>query len=830
MEQIESDRVHCAELNMATTTNTGAGGGIRRWTLVLWLAWWASGGSPVFATAGTPTATTESRDEYSSHGHFGFWISGGLVVLGLAGGVLAAMLEQRHRLRRAQQQLEALGAELNSRRHRIGWLETELERQRQAMDSLRDSERWSRTLTEQLPVGVFLTNAQGECRYVNDRWRQLAGLTTQQVFDLGWTCALHPEDQESVLRAWRQAVATGSELVVEHRFRTPSGQETWLTTRATPLRDRAGGITGYLGAHTDIAELKRVEETLRASEARFRGYFELPLIGIALTGPDRRWLEVNDRLCEMLGYPRSQLLQMSWAELTHPEDLATEVAQFERVLSRRIDGYSIEKRFVRQDGEVLHVSVSSRCLRRANSAVNYFVTVVQDITERKQTEERIQHLAQYDTLTGLPNRALLIDRLQQEVLRAGRTHHLVGILTIDLDLFKRINDTLGHMVGDQLLREVAARLQRCVREGDTVSRQGGDEFAVLLPDLASGDEASVTAQRILGAVAEPYRLDDNELHASCSVGISLYPRDGRSFDVLLRNSDIALYRAKDLGRNNYQFYLSGATVLSRERLNLETHLRYAVERQELELYYQPKWDFHAGAIRGAEALIRWNHPELGLLSPVRFISIAEDSGLILRVGEWVLRTAVREIGQLHEDGLTGLRVAVNLSARQFRQADLAELVRGVLAAAAFDPTCLELELTEGILMNPTDENLATLRSFKDLGVRIAIDDFGTGYSSLGYLQRFPLDVLKIDRSFIKDLPTSTSDAAITNAILTLAHGLELEVVAEGVETVEQLEFLRDRGCDEGQGYYFGRPLPLAQFKQLLAQDSARAAAVASSTP
>ena len=792
------------------------------WMLALGLVWWASGASLVFA-ASAPGIIAESRNDGPGHNRFGFWIGGGLVALGLAGGVLAVFLEQRHRLRRAHQRIETLGVELNSRQQRVNLLETAIERQQQVMDNLRDSERRFRTLTEQLPVGIFLTNAQGECRYVNDRWRQLTDLTTQQAFDSGWTGALHPDDQEPVRRAWRQALETGSELVIEHRFRTPSGQETWLNTRAAPVRDHAGIITGYLGAHTDIAALKRIEETLRASEMRFRSYFDLALIGIALTSPDRRWLEINDRLCEMLGYSRSQLLQMSWAELTHPQDLATEMAQFERVLNRRIEGYSLDKRFVRQDGELLHVSVSNRCQRRPNGVVNYFVTVVQDITERKQAEERIQHLAQHDALTSLPNRALLIDRLGQEVLRAGRTHGLVGVMMIDLDLFKRINDTLGHAVGDQLLREVAARLQRCVRECDTVSRQGGDEFAALLPDLASGDEVSLIAQRILEIVAEPCRLDEHELHINCSIGISLYPRDGRSSDVLLRNADIALYRAKDMGRNNYQFYLSGATVLSRERLSLETHLRHAVERRELELYYQPKWDFHADAIRGAEALIRWNHPELGLLSPVRFISIAEDSGLILQVGEWVLRTAVREIGQLHREGFSGLRVAVNLSARQFRQADLADLVRNVLAESVFDPTCLELELTETILMNPTDANLATLQTFKTLGVRIAIDDFGTGYSSLGYLQRFPLDVLKIDRAFVMDLPTSTSSAAITDAILTLAHGLKLEVVAEGVETVEQLAFLRDHGCDEGQGYYFGRPLPLTEFKRLLAQDAARVA-------
>ncbi len=835
MKRIGVDgRMHRYGLSVAMTTN--ASDRVIRWVLVLvlvllWLGWFVDGAPPVLANASASPVATESRADNPGYNRFGFWIGGGLIALGLAGGVLAAFLEQRHRLRRAQHQLETLNTEFNNRQEWANSLEMEIERQRKAVDSLRDSERRFRILTEQLPVGIFLTNAQGECRYVNDRWCQLAGLTAEQAAGSGWTSALHPEDRDPVLLAWRQAVENGSELVIAHRFRTPSGRETWINTRAVPLRDRAGRITGHLCAHTDIADMKRIEETLRASETRFRSYFELPLIGIALTGPDKRWWEVNDRLCEMLGYRRAQLLQLSWSELTHPEDLAVEMVQFERVMNRRIEGYSLDKRFIRQDGNLLHTSVSSRCLRRANGVIEHFVTVVQEITKRKQAEERVQHLAQYDALTGLPNRALVADRLRQALLRAGRDHTLVGVMLVDLDHFKRFNDTLGHTVGDQLLRDMAARLQQCVRECDTISRQGGDEFAILLPDLATSDDAAWIAQRMLDIVAQPCRLSDQELHTSCSIGISLYPRDGQSADVLLRNADVALYRAKDMGRNNYQFYLSGATVLSRERLNLEAHLRHAVEQRELELYYQPKWDFHVGAIRGAEALIRWNHPELGLLSPVRFIPIAEDSGLILQVGEWVLRTAVREIGQMHRDGFAGLRVAVNLSARQFRQANLADLVREVLEETEFDPACLELELTETILMNPTDDNLTTLNTFKTLGARVAIDDFGTGYSSLSYLQRFPLDVLKIDRAFVMDLPTSTSSAAIVDAILTLAHGLGMEVVAEGVETIEQLAFLRDRGCDEGQGYYFGRPLPLTEFKSLLVQDSARvAAATASPVP
>ena len=487
-------------------------------------------------------------------------------------------------------------------------------------------------------------------------------------------------------------------------------------------------------------------------------------------------------------------------------------------MNRRIEGYSLEKRFLRQDGSLLYASVSTRCVRQPNGEVDYFVTLVQDITERKQAEEHIQQLAHHDALTNLPNRVLLDDRLRQAVLRASRDNASVAILLLDLDCFKRINDTLGHSVGDQLLREVAARLRQCARQCDTISRQGGDEFAILLPDLGASDVATRIAQRILDVVALSYRLDERELHMTCSVGISLYPRDGRSADILMRNADIALYRAKDLGRNRYQFYLSGDTRLSRERLNLETSLRHAVERQQLELYYQPKWDFRANAITGAEALIRWNHPELGLLPPARFISIAEDSELILSLGEWVLRTAVREIGQLHQNGWPGLRVAVNLSARQFRQSDLTDQMHGVLAETGFDPTCLELELTESILMHHNDDNLTALKAFKAMGARVAIDDFGTGYSSLSYLQRFPVDILKIDRSFVTDLPANASSAAIVDAIVTLAHGLGLAVVAEGIETPEQVAFLCAHGCDEGQGYYFGRPLPLTEFQSLLAQD------------
>lgn len=766
------------------------------------------------AAGGEPSGAASVRPGWFESGRLGILAGVALLLLGAAGGGTAIVFEQRRRMRAAQ---DAFQVRIGALQDQQLVLETELGQQRELAETLRDSEQRLRVLLQQLPAGIFLTDIQGEIRYVNDRWQLLAGLTAEQAAGTGWIQALHPDDRNLMLETWRQAIQNCTEFVADHRFRTPSGRVKWLNTRATPLMDRAGRITGYLGVHADIADLKQTEETLRASEARFRSYFELPLIGIALTGADKRWWEVNDRLCEMLGYRRAQLLSMTWAELTHPDDLGIDVMQFERVIGRRIEGYSVDKRFIRQDGALLYTGVSTRCVRRTNGAVDYFVMVIQDITERKEAEDRVQHLAHYDPLTGLPNRVLLGDRLQQAVARAGREHAQTGVMMVDIDRFKLINDALGHAVGDRLLQEVATRLRGCARQCDTISRQGGDEFAVLLPDLDSGDEATRIAQRMLELMAQPIRLDDQELSVTCSIGISLYPRDGRTGDLLLKNADIALYRAKDMGRNNYQFYLSGATMLSRERLNLETSLRHAVERQQLEVYYQPKWDFRAGAVTGAEALVRSNHPKLGLLSPARFIPIAEDSGLVLPMGEWVLRAAIREIGELHRSGFPGLRIAVNLSGRQFQQVELADLVAQALTENGFDPVCLELELTESTLMHHTDNNLAVLNALKATGARIAIDDFGTGYSSLSYLQQFPVDVLKIDRTFVMDLPDAAGSVAIVDAIVTLAHGLGLEVVAEGVETPEQLAFLHTHGCDEGQGYYFGRPTSLAEFRALLEQ-------------
>ena len=430
---------------------------------------------------------------------------------------------------------------------------------------------------------------------------------------------------------------------------------------------------------------------------------------------------------------------------------------------------------------------------------------------RKRSEEQLKYLAHHDVLTGLPNRALLHDRLRQAMYEAARHHRIVGVAFLDLDRFKTINDSLGHEIGDQLLRAVAQRLSDCLRPGDTVARLSGDEFAVVLAGMAHADDAARVVQKILGAFTLPFPVAAQELFVTASVGLTLYPLDDSGAEGLLRNADIAMYRAKEAGRNNYQFYAPEMTAKSRERLSLENALRYALERGEFEIHYQPVVDIGARAVEGVEALVRWRHPERGMVSPADFIPLAEETGLIVPLGEWVLEQACRQVRAWRAQGLPRLTLAVNVSARQFRQKGLSEAIAAVLARTGFDAADLELELTESLLADT--EILATLNALAAQGIQLSIDDFGTGYSALSYLKRFPIDTLKIDRSFVRDAASDPDTAALTSAMIAMAHALEIRVIAEGVETEEQLRFLAEHGCDAVQGYYFSAPVPPAQLPE-----------------
>ncbi len=438
-----------------------------------------------------------------------------------------------------------------------------------------------------------------------------------------------------------------------------------------------------------------------------------------------------------------------------------------------------------------------------------------DITERKQAEEMAHHLAYHDPLTGLPNRVLFNDHLTLELAHARRNKCMVAVIFLDLDRFKTINDTLGHAIGDRLLQEVAKRLTGCLRGGDTVARLGGDEFMLLLSGITHGEDVAKVARRILEVLKPPFNLDGHELHITGSMGISLYPSDGEDAETLIKNADTAMYRAKEQGRGAYQFYTPSMNAKAFEHLILENDLQRALERQEFVVYYQPQVSLHTGQIVGVEALVRWQHPDKGLVPPMEFIPLAEETGLIIPLGDWVFWEACAQNRAWQKAGFPPLWIAINLSARRFKQKGLIKDIARILKETGLDPNYLELELTESHLMENVEATLSTLHELKAMGIHLSVDDFGTGYSSLSYLKRFPIDKLKIDRLFVLDITSNPDDAAIAMAIIAMAHSLKLKVTAEGVETKEQLEFLRAHQCDEMQGYYFSRPVPAEIITQLL---------------
>ncbi|MBC7908247.1 MAG: EAL domain-containing protein [Rhodospirillaceae bacterium] len=465
----------------------------------------------------------------------------------------------------------------------------------------------------------------------------------------------------------------------------------------------------------------------------------------------------------------------------------------------------------RKNGDQFPEWLTINVIRDNDGHISQYAAVFTDITERKKTEERIKNLAYFDVLTGLPNRRLFTDRLQVAIAHAHRHGSSLAIMFLDLDLFKRINDTLGHGIGDQVLVETASRLELCIREGDTVARLGGDEFVVLLPELDHVEDAAKMSERIISLVRQPFVIDEHELYVTTSVGIAVYPNDGLTVDSLIKNADTAMYRAKDLGRNSYQLYTPSMNARSFERLAMESSLRHALSREEFTLVYQGKVDMVTGRLSGVEALVRWRHPEMGLVLPAEFIPLAENMGLIGDIGAWVLKAACRQCKSWHDLGLPPVRIAVNVSALQFREGDVPTIVAQALNESGLAPQYLELELTESVLMQRVDDVAKVLRELRQMGVHISIDDFGTGYSSLSYLKRMPIDSLKIDRSFVSDLLedgeiTNGEGAEIVSTIINLAHNLRLRAVAEGVETPEQAEFLRARGCDEIQGYLISRPV------------------------
>jgi len=516
---------------------------------------------------------------------------------------------------------------------------------------------------------------------------------------------------------------------------------------------------------------------------------------------------------EMLGFTEEEIgtSMAEWVKRIHPDDMPGLLTARQQLFDGLNQYFTNEHRKLCKDGSWKWIQVRGMVVSRDTDGkpLRVIGTYI-DISARKEAEQRILHLASHDALTGLPNRDLLQDRIHQSIAQAQRSNNPAALLFIDLDYFKTINDSLGHDAGDLLLKEVAKRLVASVRSEDTVARQGGDEFIVLLPSMGNAQDAGILAQKLLLDLMTPYRIRGKELHISASIGIAIFPDDGEDVDSLLRSSDIAMYHAKAAGRNNYQFFTPKMNQLAAERLALGTDLRHAISRNELLLHYQPIIDIGSGKLVGIEALLRWQHPEHGLILPLKFIPLAEETGLIIPIGEWVLKSACTQLIAWQNQGYDVPRLAINLSAKQFRQKTLAQSIARILSETGVTADNIELEMTESLLMEDTDEVTENLKQLGEMGLGIAIDDFGTGYSSLSYLKRFTISTLKIDRSFVMDIATDPDDAAIVTAIIALAHSLQMNVVAEGVEAATQLDFLRQHGCDQYQGNYFSPALTTAE--------------------
>ena len=744
---------------------------------------------------------------------------------------------------------------------------------KQAEIALRDSEARYRSVIAAIAEGVLLRDQDRRIVTCNASAERILGRSLEQMrgntyFDSSWQAiredgSAFPEEERPVNAAMRSGKLHSNVVI---GFRKPDHSVLWLSMSAQPLFDDPNAPPS--GCVTTIADITQ-RELLEQRQAMEHKVTRLLAESESLEDVMPKLLQI---ICEALGCAcgtrrvwneREQKIACAetWnepsAEIGHFLDLSREprsLPQSSGGLLRRVLASGepawiadvTEEPSFRRGSEALKAGLRGAFafpIRFGNEILGVMEFFSRDSRQpdellmqstrsigsqigqfmaRRQAEERVRHLAHFDELTGLPNRSMFNQRLSHALARARRAEEPLAILFIDLDRFKNINDTLGHEAGDRVLKEIAQRLRGCLREVDTVSRLGGDEFVVLIEGPPRAADVAEVAQKILAAVARPVLLESQEFHLSASIGISTFPGDSDDLQSLMKNADIAMYRAKERGKNQFQFYSAQINVHTLERVALESDLRYALERNEFLLHYQPKVDIAGNRIVGMEALVRWQQPGKALIAPAQFIPLAEETGLIVPIGEWVLKTACLQNKAWQDQGLPRLRMAVNLSPRQFAHESLLQDVARVLKETGLDPAWLELEITESMVMRQPEQAVALLGSLRAMGIHLSIDDFGTGYSSLSYLKRFPLDSVKIDRSFILDIPGSDDDVAITQAIIAMAHSLRLKVIAEGVETEEQLRFLRENGCDEMQGYYFCRPLPEAEILLLLKNSGASA--------
>ncbi|OQW95304.1 MAG: hypothetical protein BWK79_02890, partial [Beggiatoa sp. IS2] len=677
-----------------------------------------------------------------------------------------------------------------------------------------------RLVMDSIPQFIFWKNQQGQYLGCNKNFAQKVGISPELI--VGKTDEALLANQSiniEFLQLFNRL--PGSSEPEYHRIESLTRADNtpqWLDINRIPLHDSNGQIIGLLYSFEDITDRKRVEEKLRQAAKILENSTE----AILITDAQVKIISVNQSFTQITGYSEIEALGKTPAQILKSGKHSPDFYEAMWQSIWKIGYWEGEIWNRRKSGELypewLHITVIKD---ETEQWVTHYLAIFSDITHHKQTEQRLIYLSHYDNLTGLPNRTLFYERVSRALQRAQQHHQLVAVMFLDLDRFKYVNDTWGHAVGDLLLIKVAHRLAGIISENDTVARLGGDDFAIVLENLKNSEEAIFIAQRILETMVTAFDLNDYETFITTSIGISLYPNDADDVETSLKNADAAMYRAKEKGKNNYQFFTPQMNAATHQRLLLETQLRHALDRDELMLYYQPQIHLATGQIVGAEVLLRWQNPKMGVVSPRIFIPLAEETGLIVKIGEWVLHQACLQHQKWRNRGHPILRIAVNLSSRQFKQENLMNSIVQILENTYMDPNLLELELTESMLMQDADNSIKILHQLKEMGIQLAIDDFGTGYSSLSYLRRFPIDKLKIDKSFMVDIPVNQDDMAIIRAIVALARTLNLTVIAEGVETKQQLAFLKSLRCDEIQGFFYSRPLPAEEFAQLLLEVSSQ---------
>ncbi len=667
---------------------------------------------------------------------------------------------------------------------------------------------------------ISITDRDGNVVWANPAFSYLSGYSLEEITGKSVRVLRSGKQDQAFYEELWTTIQSGKTWRGELTSRRKDGTLSIEEMTITPVETRAGVLSHFVAIKQDITERRRAEEALRQAEEKYRAIFEEAVLGIFQATPDGRLLDINRAFASIHGFesPQQMLEEVSQNSNQLFVD-KRQISKWTSILEEHGIIRSTEVEILDRQAKHKWVLVNIRVVRNADGDIILHEGTVEDITVRKLAQQQVDFLAYYDSLTGLPNRTLLKDRLSKALATSRRTGSGVAVLFLDLNRFKVINDSLGHSFGDLLLQQVANRLKGVLREHDTVSRVGGDEFLLVLTGVSCVAEVEKTATRIVESITGEYSIQNRTLSVSCSVGISIFPEHGRDGETLIKNADAAMYCAKERADNAFCFFTDEMNARVMERLTLENSLRLAIERNEMFVVYQPQINIASGSVTGLEALLRWQHPELGLIKPETFIQIAENSGMITAIGEWVLRTVCSQIARWKKEGIIVVPVAVNVSAVQFRQEGFRDLLKRVLQETKLDPRYLELELTESLLLSNADVMFKVLHDLKDMGLKLVIDDFGTGYSSLSYLRHFPVTKLKIDRSFIRDVAIDPDAAAIATAIISMSKSLNLKVIAEGVEDDAQLAFLCQHACDEFQGYLFSRPLNVHDVPSVLQRNS-----------